>query len=162
MGSRVRIRPFRPINLKDLAPREGRFSCPAIPVAQSHRSAAAPFLPATIFVEVPLTELIERNRTALADLCRRFGVERLYVFGSAASGNLGPGSDVDLVVSMTDRAPTSAYADRFLDFAEAVEVLLGRRVDLVSEHAIRNPFFRREVEATRQLVYGRSVEEASV
>lgn len=109
-----------------------------------------------------MTELIERNRTALADLCRRFGVERLYVFGSAASGKLGPGSDVDFVVSMTDRAPTSAYADRFLDFAEAVEVLLGRRVDLVSEHAIRNPFFRREVEATRQLVYGRPVEEAPV
>jgi hypothetical protein len=48
---------------------------------------------------------------------------------------------------MAERAPTSAHADRFPDFAEAVEGLLGRRVDLVSELAIRNPFLRREVEA---------------
>ena len=68
----------------------------------------------------------------------------------------------DLVVSMADRLPTGTYADRFLDFAEAVEGLLGRRVDLVSEPAIRNPFFRREIEATRQLVYGRPLEEAAV
>ncbi len=50
-----------------------------------------------------MTELIEKNQAALAELCRRFGVDRLYVFGSAASGNLRPSSDVDLVVSRADR-----------------------------------------------------------
>lgn len=109
-----------------------------------------------------MTQLIEQHRAALVELCRRYAVDRLYVFGSAATGGLRPSSDVDLVVSMSDRLPTGAYADRFLDFAEAVESLLGRRVDLVSEQSIRNPFFRREVEATRQLVYGQPHEEAPV
>jgi uncharacterized protein len=109
-----------------------------------------------------MTGLIEQRQAALADLCRRFGVDRLYVFGSAASGNLGPSSDVDLLVSMADRLPTGTHADRFLDFAEAVEDLLGRRVDLASEQAIRNPFFRREIEATRQLVYGQPLEVTAV
>ena len=118
--------------------------------------------PDTISTEADVTELIEQHQAALAELCRRFGVDRLYVFGSAASGDLRPSSDVDLVVSMADRLPTGTYADRFLDFAEAVESLLGRRVDLVSEEAIRNPFFRREVEATRQLVYGQPLEETAV
>lgn len=119
-------------------------------------------MPDTISAEDDVTELIEVHQAALAELCRRFGVDRLYVFGSAASGDLRPSSDVDLVVSMADRLPTGTYADRFLDFAEAVEALLGRRVDLVSEQAIRNPFFRREVEATRQLVYGQPLEKAAV
>ncbi len=109
-----------------------------------------------------MTELIEQHRAALGELCRRYAVDRLYVFGSAASGALKPSSDVDLVVSMSDRLPTGAYADRFLDFAEALENLLGRRVDLVSEQSIRNPFLRREIDATRQLVYGQPHEEAPV
>jgi predicted nucleotidyltransferase len=109
-----------------------------------------------------MTDLIDRHRNAIGELCRRFGVDRLYVFGSAAAGEFRPSSDVDLVVCMTDRAPTGAYADRFLDLADALEHLFGRRVDLVSEQAMKNPFFRRQVEATRQLVYERSLEEAPV
>jgi len=109
-----------------------------------------------------VTELIEKHRAALGELCRRFGVSRLYVFGSAASGEFRPSSDLDFVVSMADRLPNGIYADRFLDLADELEGLFGRRVDLVSEQSIRNPFFRREVEATRQLVYGQPLEEAAV
>ena len=89
-------------------------------------------------------------------------MRRLYVFGSAASNQMHPSSDVDFVVDMADRAPTSAYADRYLDFADSLERLFGRRVDLVTEQAMRNPYFRRDVEATRQLVYGQTGEEAAV
>jgi len=109
-----------------------------------------------------VTPLIEQHRTALAELCRRFGVRRLYVFGSAASNQMHSASDVDFVVDMADRAPTGAYADRYLDFADALERLLGRRVDLVTEQAMRNPYFRRDVETTRQLVYGQTGAEAAV
>lgn len=105
-----------------------------------------------------MTELIERHRPALADLCRRFGARRLYVFGSAASGDLRPSSHLDSVVSMADRLPNGAHADRFLDFTEELERLFGRRVDLVSEQSIRNPFFGREADATRQLIYGRPLD----
>ena len=109
-----------------------------------------------------VTPLIEQHRPGLAELCRRFGVRRLYVFGSAASDRLQPSSDVDFVVDMADRQPTGSYADRYLDFGDALEHLLGRRVDLVTEHAMRNPYFRREVEATRRLVYGQPGEDAAV
>ena len=89
-------------------------------------------------------------------------MRRLYVFGSAVSDQMRPSSDVDFVVDMSGRAPTGAYADRYLDFADALERLFGRRVDLVTEQAMRNPYFRRDVEATRQLVYGQTGEEAAV
>jgi predicted nucleotidyltransferase len=109
-----------------------------------------------------VTALIAQNRTALAELCRRFGVRRLYVFGSAASDQMQATSDVDFLVEMADRQPSPAYADRYLDFADALEQLIGRRVDLVTDQAIRNPYFRQEVDATRQLVYGPPDEEAAV
>lgn len=107
--------------------------------------------------------LIQNTQPELVELCRRFGVERLYVFGSAASGQFNARtSDLDFLVRMNDRRPTGAYADRYLGLAAALEELFGRRVDLVTEESIRNPHFRREVEATRQLVYEQSLAQAAV
>lgn len=110
-----------------------------------------------------LIELIEEKRGELTALCRRYGVERLYLFGSAATGRFRPpSSDLDFIVEMADRQPNATYADRYLAFAEELERLFGRPVDLITEQSIRNPYFRHEVEATRQLVYGQPREEAAV
>jgi predicted nucleotidyltransferase len=51
------------------------------------------------------------------------------------------------------RSCAAGYADAFLDFAEALEGLLGRKVDLLTERMIRSPDFRAAVEETRQVVY---------
>lgn len=109
-----------------------------------------------------MTELVERHRAALADLCRRYGVKRLYLFGSGVSDHLEPSSDLDFLVDMADRQPNAAYARRYLDFAEELERLFARRVDLVTEQSVRNPYLRREIQATRELVYGEPREEAAV
>ena len=105
--------------------------------------------------------LVERNLPALHDLCRRFGVRRLDLFGSAATGAFREDeSDLDFVVACADtRSP--GYADRYLDLAEALEARLGRDVDLVTERSIENPYFRRAVDATRRPVYERRDEEAA-
>ena len=110
-----------------------------------------------------LIDLIEAKRGELAGLCRRYGVERLYLFGSAATGRfVEASSDLDFVVEMADRQPTGSYADRYFGLAEELERLFGRHVDLITEESVRNPYFRREVEATRQLVYGQPREKAAV
>jgi hypothetical protein len=109
-----------------------------------------------------MVRLVERNREAIVGLCRRFRVRRLYVFGSAVTERFDPvASDLDFLVTMEDRQPTAGYAERVLDFADALERLFGRHVDLVTEESVRNPYFRREVEAKRQLVYEGSQQEAA-
>ena len=101
-----------------------------------------------------MTELVEQHLVALSDLCRRYGVKRLYLFGPAASDRLEPSSDLDFLVEMADRQAYAAYARRYLDFAEELEHLFARRIDLVTEQVVRNPYLRREIQATRELVYG--------
>jgi predicted nucleotidyltransferase len=97
--------------------------------------------------------LVEQKKSDVAALCRRFNVERLELFGSAASGSFqATSSDLDFIVRFSAPLPGSLL-DRYLDFAEALERLFQRRVDLLTERAIRNPYFRRSVEATRQPVY---------
>jgi predicted nucleotidyltransferase len=110
-----------------------------------------------------MISLIEQSKPALAELCRRFRVNRLFVFGSGASGRFDPGnSDLDFVVELADRQPTKSYADRYLGLAEALERLFGRRVDLLTEQSLRNPYLRSEVQATRELVYEQRGEETPV
>jgi hypothetical protein len=110
-----------------------------------------------------MVAIIEDKRTALVELCTRYGVDRLYVFGSAVLMRFDPQrSDLDFLVSFADREPTREYADRYLDFADGLERLFGRPVDLVTEQSIRNPYFRREVESTRQLIYERPHKETTV
>ena len=65
-------------------------------------------------------------------------------------------SDLDFVAEFSEPSPTADYADRVLDFAEALETLFKRRVDVVSATALRGSRLAVEVAATRQLVYAES------
>src|SRR5215216_7396677 len=97
--------------------------------------------------------LIEQHREAIRALCHQYGVRRLDLFGSAATGDFDAAtSDLDFVATFADtRSP--GYADRYLGFAEALERRFGCPVDVITERSIRNPSFRQAVEASRQPVY---------
>ncbi|MDO8631137.1 MAG: nucleotidyltransferase domain-containing protein [Phycisphaerales bacterium] len=101
-----------------------------------------------------MNSLIANESAAVAALCRHYGVVRLDLFGSATTGAFDRSrSDLDFVAEFADPAPTAEYADRFLDFADALETLLERRVDVVSGAAIRGSRLADEIVATRQLIY---------
>jgi predicted nucleotidyltransferase len=100
-----------------------------------------------------VNSLIEQHREAIRALCQTYGVRRLDLFGSAATGAFDAAtSDFDFVATFANtRSP--GYADRYLGFAEALETLFGRSVDVITERSIRNPYFRQAVEASRQPIY---------
>jgi predicted nucleotidyltransferase len=92
------------------------------------------------------------DRDAIADLCRRFGVRRLAVFGSALTDRFDEArSDVDFLVEFSD--DSSSRFDAYFGLKEELESLLGRPVDLVSPSALENPFFAASVEAEAQELY---------
>ena len=98
--------------------------------------------------------LIESHRAEIADLCRRFHVSRLDVFGSAARVvDFDPArSDIDILVSYAPDKQPSAW-DHFA-LRDALSDLLGRKVDLVMANSVENPFVRAGIERSRQVVYG--------
>ena len=106
-----------------------------------------------------MVPLIEQKKPALVELCRKFKVLRLDVFGSAATNTFdSKSSDLDFVVTFAETQP-GTYADRYLGLAEALEELFHRRVDVLTERSVRNPYFRHALEATRQPVYDQRSEE---
>jgi predicted nucleotidyltransferase len=101
-----------------------------------------------------MLQLIEMRRRDTAELCKRFHVSRLEVFGSAARGSdLDPTrSDVDLLVTYEPNT-SRPRLEEYFEFREQLEALFGRSVDLVMAGAVRNPYIRADIERSRELVY---------
>lgn len=96
---------------------------------------------------------IAQRREEVRALCRRFGVRRLDLFGSAARDDFDPAlSDLDFLYEL-EAKPPGGYADAFFGLKELLESLFGRPVDLVAAAAIRNPYFRESVEQSRVPLY---------
>jgi uncharacterized protein len=104
---------------------------------------------------------LEPKRQALTDLCRRYGVARLELFGSAALETFDPKrSDVDFLVEFLPDTDLGPWLAHYFELKEALEDLLGRKVDLVMVGALRNPYFASEANRSRRLIY--AAEDAQV
>ena len=100
-----------------------------------------------------MIDLVKQKKTELATLCRTFRVARLDLFGSAATGKFNPeSSDLDFMIEFENRSEPGLL-NRYLDFAEALEQLFNRHVDLVTQHSIRNPYFQEAIASTKQSLY---------
>ena len=96
---------------------------------------------------------IESHRTELAGLCRRYHVKRLELFGSATRADFDPRtSDLDFLVDFGFCTPGEHY-DRYFGLLEDLRGVFGRKVDLVEEKAVRNPFFLRRMNESRTPLY---------
>ncbi|BET69371.1 hypothetical protein ASA1KI_42890 [Opitutales bacterium ASA1] len=98
-----------------------------------------------------MVSVLHERSHMIAEACRRHGVERLDVFGSASRGDPAF-RDVDLIVRFT-HPESPGYADRYLALAEALEEIFGHPVDLLTERSLRNPIFVAEVNRDRRTVY---------
>ncbi len=99
-----------------------------------------------------MVRVIDEHRKELADLCRRHYVKRLDVFGSAATGDFSEASDIDLLVEFSDDVGPRRF-DNFFELQRALADLFGRVVDLVEPGGLRNPYFIRQVNETREPIY---------
>jgi uncharacterized protein len=99
----------------------------------------------------PLKARISLPLATLESLCRKWQVRELALFGSVLREDFSPESDVDVLVMFDPEAAWSLWD--LIRMREELESLLGRKVDLVEKEAIRNPFRRRRILDSHQVVY---------
>ncbi len=100
-----------------------------------------------------MNHAISKHADALEQLCLRYHVQRLDLFGSATKGQrLTATGDLDFLVEFQPSAMV-VYSDSYFGLLEALEQLFERPVDLVIDSAIKNPYFRQSVEKTRTPVF---------
>ena len=86
----------------------------------------------------------------LAELCQRYGVTELSLFGSAVRGEMGPDSDIDVMVEFDPAARIGIF--KFESLVEGLEALVGRKVDLVTKRGLK-PWVRPEVLREARVIY---------
>jgi predicted nucleotidyltransferase len=87
-------------------------------------------------------------------VCRRLPVKRLGLFGSALRSKFNSNSDVDVLV-VFDSDESIDFFDKYFDLKEQLEIIFGRKVDLIVDKPFKNPIFGAVVEKSRTVIYER-------
>lgn len=98
--------------------------------------------------------LITDNLEQIYALCRKYGVKTLCVFGSILTPRFNENSDVDFSATFYPEEDPLVAGENMIQFYISLEDLMGRRIDLVNEDNLKNPYFKEELEETKQLIYG--------
>ena len=86
-------------------------------------------------------------------LCLSNKVKSLFAFGSVLRSDFNENSDIDLVVDFEETDPI-LYTDLYFSLKNKLEELFKRHIDLLEERAIRNKYFRQELDRTKVKIYG--------
>jgi uncharacterized protein len=97
--------------------------------------------------------LAQPQLDAIADACRQHQVLRMHLFGSALRDDFDPArSDLDLLVEFQP-IESGALVQAYFGLERQLASITGKPVDLVMADAVRNPYVRRDIEASKRLIY---------
>ena len=109
-----------------------------------------------------LTTLINERYTDFVELCRSHKVDKLYAYGSSITDHFdSKTSDIDVVVKIDIDDPADR-GEALLSLWDNLEILFKRKVDLLTDDSIRNPYLRSNIDRTKKLIYDREGEKVFV
>lgn len=94
---------------------------------------------------------IEKFNNEIQALCEKLAVARLDLFGSATTDEFNDESDLDFIVDFQPNQTN--LLEKFLDLQNQLQRLLSRKIDLITEKSIRNPYLKASIEKTRKNVF---------
>jgi uncharacterized protein len=96
---------------------------------------------------------IKNHNKDILNLCKKHKVRSLYAFGSVLTDKFNNESDVDLIVDF-ENLDVLDYGDNYYNLKFSLENILKRKVDLLEEKAIKNPYFIKTLNKNKVLIYG--------
>ena len=100
-----------------------------------------------------MNSILKNQLDTIRSLCERYRVKTLYVFGSVLTSNFNTHSDIDLLVDFLDQDALQ-YTSNYFQFKFELEKLFNRKIDLLEERALKNPYFIENINQKKQLLYG--------
>lgn len=101
-----------------------------------------------------IKDLIQKNQTEFTNLCKEHNVKTMFAFGSSVTGNFDfDKSDIDLLVEIDEPDPIKK-GEKILSIWDKLESFFKRKVDLLTNPNIRNPYLKQSVDESKVLIYG--------
>lgn len=99
-----------------------------------------------------MNKIIGDKLDELKQLCKTYKVKTMYIFGSVCTDKFNDSSDIDILISF-DNLSVEEYTDNYFELHYKLQELFNRKIDLLTERSLSNPYFIRALEQTKQLVY---------
>ena len=103
-----------------------------------------------------MNAIVKEKLPQLVELCKKYKVVRMYLFGSAARDTDfdSATSDIDLLYTFSPELTIDEYGDNFFELMWALDELFGRQVDMTAEKSLSNPYLIESINRDKQLIYG--------
>jgi uncharacterized protein len=98
-------------------------------------------------------KILENKIHKLHDICKSLGIQRMYAFGSVISDRFTDESDIDFLISFSENLTIEEYTNNYFALQYQLRDLFKRKIDLVTERTLSNPYFIESIEETKQLIY---------
>ncbi|WP_242521376.1 nucleotidyltransferase family protein [Tamlana sp. s12] len=109
-----------------------------------------------------LKESIKYKMTEFLSLCKSHNVKTLYAFGSSVTDQFNDdSSDIDLLIEIENQDPIER-GESLISIWDKFELFFQRKVDLLTDSSIRNPILKRNIDATKILIYDGQKQEISI
>ncbi|AZQ61534.1 nucleotidyltransferase domain-containing protein [Flammeovirga pectinis] len=96
---------------------------------------------------------IDQYKGQIIEICKKLPITKLYVFGSVVTDKFTTSSDIDFIVKLKENISFEDYSDSYFNLQYALRNLFKREIDVVTEPSIQNPYFKKEVDETKLLIY---------
>jgi uncharacterized protein len=100
-----------------------------------------------------MNTLITNRIKDLKILCQQYNVASLYAFGSVCSDKFTKDSDLDFLLTFKSNISIQEYTDNYFDLHYKLEDLFQRKIDLVTDKSLSNPYFIQSIDQSKQLIY---------
>ncbi len=102
-----------------------------------------------------LNKEIQHFLPSITSLFEKHKIKNAWFFGSVLTEKFNQKSDIDLLINLQDGLEPIEAGGHLWDLTFELEDLLHRKVDLVSERSINNPYFLKEIAAIKYFIYGK-------
>ncbi len=100
-----------------------------------------------------MKSILSDHITEVKKICKTYQVKSLFVFGSVCTEAFTERSDIDFLMVFEPSISVKEYTDNYFDVLYKLQEIFGRKVDLITNRSLSNPYFIQSIEKTKELVY---------
>jgi len=100
-----------------------------------------------------MNKIIKTRVDEIIRLCVTYNVRNLYAFGSVCNSNFNDSSDIDFLVVFDKNISIEKYTDNYFELHYKLEQLFKRKIDLMTDNSLANPYLINAIDQTKQLIY---------
>ena len=97
--------------------------------------------------------ILKNKINEIKNLCILLQIKKLYAFGSVVSNKFKKDSDIDFLISFSDKLSVDEYTQNYFTLHYRLRELFNREIDIITERTLSNPYLIESIDETKELIY---------